>query len=275
MDFAGKPGVYFEIIRPLNVLITLLVVAVSFIILGSWNTWALIVVPLICAAGNVLNDWADAEVDLIAHPDRPIPSRRMTRDDALKLSIVLFSIAIILAFNLNLLSFILVLVTIFIVVLYDLWLRGVPLLGNIAVSISTSMAFLIAGASVDGFQYMLFPAGLAFFLNMAREIIKDIEDIEGDRAAGRSSLPTLLGPAASIWIARAFGLAFALLSLLPLFNFRAGTVLYTLFMAITDYLVLSGTFALRPDDDRHRVNHAQNRLKLAMLMTLLAIVNLR
>jgi geranylgeranylglycerol-phosphate geranylgeranyltransferase len=274
MDFAGKPGVYIEIIRPLNVLITILVVAVSFIMLDSWNWWALIILPLICAAGNVLNDWADADVDVYAHPDRPIPSKRMTRNDALRLSVLLFTLAIILSFNLNILSFILVLTTIFIVVIYDLWLRGVPLLGNIAVSLATSMAFLIAGSSVGRFVDMIFPASLAFFLNMSREIIKDIQDREGDMMAGRSSLPTLIGVTASLWIARIFAFAFVALSFLPLLR-SSFQLLYLIFMLPTDYLVLAATFILKPSDDRQRVEHAQSQLKLAMLLTLLAIVNLK
>ncbi len=274
MDFAGKPGVYIEIMRPLNVLITILVVAVGFIMLDSWNWWALVVLPLICAAGNVLNDWADADVDVYAHPDRPIPSKRMTRNDALRLSILLFTLAIILSFNLNILSFILVLTTIFIVVVYDLWLRGVPLLGNIAVSLATSMAFLIAGSSVGRFKDMVFPASLAFLLNLSREIIKDIQDTEGDKMAGRSSLPTLIGKTASLWVARIFAVAFVFLSLLPIFRSKM-QLLYTVFILLTDYVVITATFTLKQLDDKHRVEHAQNQLKFAMLLTLLAIVNLK
>ncbi len=275
MDAAGKPGVYFEIIRPLNMLITILVVSVSFVMLGAWNIWALIALPLVCAGGNVLNDWADAEVDIIAHPDRPIPSRRMSRNDALRLSVFLFALAIAVAFNLNLIAFLLVLVTVFIVVVYDLWLRGVPLLGNIAVSASTAMAFIIAGASVGQTSRMVFPALLAFLLNMARELVKDIQDLKGDLKFGRSSVPTMLGVEASVWIARVFALGFVLVSFYPLLRgVTLSRLLYAAFMALTDYLVVSATFRLSLTPDRDALSHSSNTLKLAMLTTLLAIVNL-
>lgn len=274
MDAAGKPGVYFEIIRPLNVFITILVVAVSFVMLDSWNIWTLIVLPLICAAGNVLNDWADADVDTIAHPDRPIPSRRMSKNDALWLSIFLFAVAIAFAFKLNVIAFILTLATVFLVVVYDLWLRGVPLLGNMAVSAATSMAFVIAGASVGQISKMLFPALLAFLLNMARELIKDIEDIEGDLSFGRKSVPTVFGKEITVWLSRLFAVAFVIVSLYPLRHVTFNTIVYSAFMLFTDYLVLTATLQVNKNDDKKAFTRASNKLKLAMLTTLLALVNL-
>ena len=50
---------------------------------------------LVTGAGNIINDISDLNTDKINHPDRPLPSGKITRQSALTASIIIFIIAII------------------------------------------------------------------------------------------------------------------------------------------------------------------------------------
>ena len=63
---------------------------------------------------------------------------------------------------------------------YALWLKRVPFIGNLVVSGLTALTFISGGVAIDSVQGTLMPAIFAFLFTTAREIIKDLEDTEGD-----------------------------------------------------------------------------------------------
>ncbi|MQK95647.1 UbiA family prenyltransferase, partial [Escherichia coli] len=63
------------------------------------------VVVLIAAGGYVINDYYDAEIDLINKPFRPIPSGRVSKVEALILSLILMSLGIAFSYYVGLISF--------------------------------------------------------------------------------------------------------------------------------------------------------------------------
>jgi geranylgeranylglycerol-phosphate geranylgeranyltransferase len=72
------------------------------------------------------------------------------------------------------------------------WKRTV-LLGNILVSFITALAVYFGAAVTLNFEAAKIPALFAFLANLAREIIKDVEDVEGDRIVGARTLPIRFG----------------------------------------------------------------------------------
>jgi 4-hydroxybenzoate polyprenyltransferase len=68
--------------------------------------------------------------------------------------------------------------------LYAVFFKGTPLLGNILVSLLVAYGPLFGALSAIHFNRIIIPALLAFLLNLIREIIKDVQDKEGDERAG-------------------------------------------------------------------------------------------
>jgi 4-hydroxybenzoate polyprenyltransferase len=172
----------------------------------------------ITAAGYVINDYFDLKTDLLNRPDTVIVARKISRRWAMILHIVLnsagvltgiylswhvgmpgFGIAYLLAAGLlwfysttykrqflvgNLIVSIFTAVVPFVVVIFE-----VPLLNRAygEIMIARHMNFNSIIAWIGGFSFF------AFLSTLIREIIKDVEDFEGDAAYGRNTLPIVLG----------------------------------------------------------------------------------
>jgi geranylgeranylglycerol-phosphate geranylgeranyltransferase len=186
--------------RLLNALI-----AGGVVILGGYLTPAYIgihiylaalSVVMITIAGNLINDYFDVETDEINRPERPIPSGRLKKKQALLISISLFISGNVLLtiLDLNLLKF--GLTTTFLLVIYTPVLKKHPLIGNITVSFLLSLTIIVgavASAAFLNLKNSILPASLIFFLNLPREILKDGEDFIGDRKAGLRTFPVVFG----------------------------------------------------------------------------------
>jgi len=163
-----------------------------------------LVILLITAAGNVINDYHDADIDAINRPDRPIPSGLITQWESLIYSAFLFLLGNIIAVFYAPPSLILIAaVNTVLLWFYASHLKVMPLLGNLTVSYLAASIFLFGGA-LEGWTgvYANFPvAGATFFVMLARELIKDGEDMPGDTAQGARTLPIVYGLHSSVIIA--------------------------------------------------------------------------
>ena len=182
---------YLKLMRPLNALMSALGVFIGgFIVIGLNPTYffglaplylAMLVGFLITGAGNAINDVLDIESDRINRPKRPIPSGRISRRKAIGFSVTLFAIGIVLCGFLNWVCFILAVFNSAVLIVYSVVLQNKILLGNIAVSYLVGYTFLFGGAVAMNLKLPLLLMLLASLANLSREIIKDLEDIEGDR----------------------------------------------------------------------------------------------
>ena len=227
------------VVRPGNVLFAAVAVIVGAVVavgpgvLLSFAPFfpALVLAPavaaLFTAAGNVLNDYVDADTDRVNHPERPIPRGRMTREGALRLSGILFGLAVIASLGLNFECVLIVLANLAVMVSYEVSFKARGGSGNVLIAYLVGSLFLFAGAATWRNQNDNMPtildltpllraavlALLAFLATLGREIAKDIEDVAGD--VDRRTLPMTLGTRRAGWVASAaFGLA-AGLSVLP------------------------------------------------------------
>lgn len=153
---------------------------------------SMVIVVLFTGAGNALNDYFDREVDRVAHPKRPIPMGLVAPRSALALSVTLFSLALVLSVFVNVWSVLIVSTSMFFMVAYELLLKAEGLAGNLTISWLTGALFLFGGAAVERMDVAVILAGLAFLATLGREIVKDIQDMEGDRGS-RKTLPMRFG----------------------------------------------------------------------------------
>lgn len=188
-----------KISRPVNVLITFAVVYIAMLISAENGITAGLVLlaglsaALVTAAGNIINDIFDIEIDKINRPDRVLPSGKLKLFTAKLLYLVFTGIAIILSGMISFIALVVVLITTSLLFIYSWKLKGVPLLGNFVIAVCAGLAFLFGGLAVDNWKAAIIPALFAFLINFIREILKDIEDFKGDYERNVNTFITVYG----------------------------------------------------------------------------------
>ena len=202
---------YIALTRPGNVVLTAIaVVAGSFIAAGNNIVdfqieilIASISAMMLVGGGNALNDYNDRESDKENHPKRPIPAGLVSAEDTLLYSQILLAggLLVVLFGLANKLPFIIALIGTITLISYENRLKALGMSGNIAVGFMSGAVFLFAGMVVNDPGPTLWMFGLAFFATISREIIKDIQDLEGDK--DRFTLPARIGISNSLIVAGA------------------------------------------------------------------------
>lgn len=258
---------FVEIIRPVNVGIVFVSVLV-----GGWVGHPIVFsLPLILAAlaaafsaafGNVINDYYDIEADRISHPHRPLPSGRVTKNLALAFAILLGISSLVIAFCVSLAIGGVVALALAMLFLYPFKVKN-TFLSNSLVALLCSLAFL-AGGVVTRNSLAVFPGAFAFFFHYAREIVKDVLDLQGDRTSKRRSLALTVGPDRALKFA-ANGLVILVLLLpLPVLLGRFH-VRYLIAAAVTVVpVVLFILFKLLSHPDMKTLNLVSRLLKIGM-----------
>ena len=216
-----------RLLRPLNAAMSAAAVAVGAIVsvgldgaAARWPSVALggVTVFLFTGAGNALNDFYDQDGDRVNHPDRPIPLGQVTPRAAFDLALALFVLAMVASAFLNLAAIALVVLSLVLMVSYEQRFKANGWIGNLVIAWLVGSLFLFAGlcvyeGAVRPLQIAASLAVLAGSSTLAREVVKDIEDVAGD--VDRVTLPKRRGVAFAGWVAQAvLGLAVAL-SIVP------------------------------------------------------------
>tara|TARA_B110000003_G_C16571390_1_gene504417 strand:- start:467 stop:1312 length:846 start_codon:yes stop_codon:yes gene_type:complete len=157
-------------------------------------------------AGNTMNDIKDSDIDKTAHPNRPIPSKRVSISDAKKFTWLLWSLSIgcvifgVLRLHDNEMQWYpLVAIYVLAVALMMSYDHGPKtkdsgLIGNVSISVMVGAVILYGASSVSSVSSTLvwWTASVVFFTNLAREIVKDCQDMESDEGI-RNTLPMSFG----------------------------------------------------------------------------------
>jgi geranylgeranylglycerol-phosphate geranylgeranyltransferase len=176
-----------KILRPGNAAMAALAVMLGFWLSGNYLPFISLfemLVASVCSVGfgNVLNDIIDVAADRINHPARPLPKGELSIISAISLLFFLCIFAVVNAYLVSMTHCLGVLVPLGLLSLYAFYLKQTPFVGNIIVSLLVAYPILFGGMGAPHFDRLILPAMSAFFLNCAREIIKDIEDQPGDAA---------------------------------------------------------------------------------------------
>jgi len=199
MNLFNKIFAYIKITRHLNVVITFCVVVVAIFIAQESSTeirfivLASLAAALITAAGNVINDVYDIETDKISHPKRVLPLGILTKTEAKIEYLILNIIAGIISINLSYTLFVIVFISAILLLVYSAYLKKIPLIGNITIATLTGLAFMYGGFAVQNAEAAIIPAVFAFLLNLIREIVKDVQDEEGDKKQNIITYPIKYG----------------------------------------------------------------------------------
>lgn len=206
MDADALRG-YFEIARPLNTFVAGALTFVGAFVAGGAFTRpilagaAVIATWLATAAGNAINDYFDRDIDRINAPDRPIPRGAVSARGALVYSAVLFAGAVVFAVLLPPLAIAIAAINLVALVAYTRLFKGLPGAGNAVVAYLGGSTFIFGAAAVGDVQAGAVLFVLAALSTFTREVIKDVEDIAGDRAEGLRTLPIVVGERRSLIVA--------------------------------------------------------------------------
>lgn len=177
----------------------------------------------ILAGGNALNDYYDVKADRINRPQRPIPSGRLSKKEVRLFSALLYTAGILTAFFINPYCTLLAVLNSAVLVAYAMHSKKAFLTSNIAVSYLSASVFIYGALSVyntpafspPGTGILSVLVASSFFMTLSREIVKDIEDLDGDRKAGASTLPIKIGLRKSMETAITTGVTSIAASLIP------------------------------------------------------------
>jgi 4-hydroxybenzoate polyprenyltransferase len=160
----------------------------------------ILTVILTAAAGYVINDYYDIKIDYINKPQRVVIGRLITRRLAIALHTGLNVLALVLAMFVSKNLAIVVLVSSFALWAYANQLKRTLLIGNVLIAALTGLSTLIMYFAVPtGYftstlkQLLLLYSLFAFILSFIREVIKDMEDMDGDARYLCKTLPIVVG----------------------------------------------------------------------------------
>ncbi|HEX3013541.1 MAG TPA: UbiA family prenyltransferase, partial [Methanobacterium sp.] len=143
------------------------------------------------------------------------------------------------------------------------------LIGNIEVSFLTGLTFVFGGVVMGAVETSIYLGFFAFLMTMAREIVKDMEDAEGDREEGATTLPIVYGMRSSSILAASFmviaSIASPVLYFVGIFNI---IYLVPLFAAIVVFLV--SAVSILKDQSIKNTAKVSKRIKIGMGITFLA-----
>ncbi len=226
---------------------------------------AMAVVFLVLLGGNILNDYFDAETDKINHPTRPIPSGQVSRRSAKYLAVVLLAGGLILSiFTLNILQFFIAVLAVFLLVTYEWKTKAWGLVGNIIISSLVGLIFVYGSFSVKLTYVVIIFSMMAFLANLAREIVKDVEDVTGD--IYRTTLPKKIGKGLSLIAAAALIVIAVSLTPIPYVFFKWNGF-YALTVALSDIVFIASVFFFFNDQTK-----GQNLIKVGMILGLVAFL---
>ncbi len=222
-------------------------------------------------AANALNDRLDIVSDRINRPGRPIPSGRLSRAEATVAACVSGLVSVGLAAVIGAGAVTLAITWLVLTALYSRFLEGVPIAGNVAVALVAATPFLMGGFSQGKCLLAAIPCVLAFFIHLAREIVKDVEDIVGDEAAGLRTFAVRRGAAASFAVVRGTLIVLMALAVLP-FAFRVYGWGYAGVLVVIDVVLIWLMVSMKANYENAAVRRSSNALKAVMALGLLSFI---
>lgn len=293
---------YIKIIRPLNIaIIATMILLFKYAYLESFNSHFSLDLPLvillivatccIAAGGNVINDVYDIETDRINKPAKRIVGVKISETQAVYYYLFLTIIGVASGFVVSYCVEKPSLAVIFVICAallygYALSIKKISVVGNVLVSFLVAMSNLLLlffdvypaitnenmALSKNIATTLLLYAAFAFSINVLREIVKDIIDVNGDKNDGRQTIPVLLGKQSSLYIAAVVSalIVSALVYYCYIYIYHIKPLLlFFLFLVIGPLLVF--TVKIMDEPSSKTLNKLSFLLKIIMIFGMLSV----
>ncbi|QXP59504.1 geranylgeranylglycerol-phosphate geranylgeranyltransferase [Olleya sp. HaHaR_3_96] len=246
----------------------------------------------IAAGGYIINDIYDIEADAINKPDKQIIGKAITEEKGYNFYMAFTVVGVILGFYLsNLVGesrffgiFVIIAALLYI---YATFLQRMLLVGNIVISMLVGLSLIIVGIfellpaitlensflQTSMFEVLFDYAVFAFIITLIREIVKDIQDVDGDYKAQLKTLPIVIGKNRAA--KTAFGLTILAILLLVYYlvsflYMQQIVVIYFLITVIAPLIYIA--IKLFTAEHKKEFQTISNLLKLVMLSGMLSMV---
>ena len=259
--------------------------ALNFIIL-------ILATVCIAAGGYVINDIYDLETDAINKPNKVIVDKSIAEGTANKLYILFTTIGVCLGFYLSHAVSKPPFFGIFVIIsallyVYASYLKRIAIVGNIVVSALVAISLLIVGlfdlipaitiqnqnAQTTMLEILTDFGIFAFLINFIREIVKDIQDVDGDHKAGMQTLPILFGKTRTSKITMVLTLVTIVIIVYYITTFlymHVEAIAYFLITVIGPLLYIA--IKLFTAENNTHFKHISLMLKLVMITGMLSMV---
>ncbi len=262
-------------------------------IAGIYFVLLMISSVLLAAAGNIINDYFDLNIDQINKPEKLVVEKIISRRWVILWHLLFSGIGIIIGFyidiktNVRFLGFTHMFLVL-LLFLYSVSFKKKLLTGNILISLLTAWVILVIYwceasnltrpvliGSLTRITFLY--AGFAFVISLIREVVKDIEDIEGDRRFGCYTMPIALGLNASkvfvaVWLVVLIGTLLIVQFYVLNYKWWWSAAYCIVFIVIPLLYIFKLLFQANKSKDFHRLS---SLIKAAMLTGILSMLFFR
>ena len=243
--------------------------------LPIWNYEIIMIILSIgcfVGASNILNDIKDNLTDRVSHPLRPLSEGRLSGG----ITILYMSSLFVISFSLSFVASIMIsstipilifLIAILLQLSYEAYLKNKGFFGNLVVSVNVGLSFLY-GASVHSLKYILLPIFIMSCLaNLSREIVKDVQDMKGDRIF-RNTLPNRIGEKCSLSISSLLIVIAIITSVYPMIFTNASFYYIVPVIAADIFFIYSIIIAF------NNASKSQFTIKIGMVFAIFSFIGL-
>lgn len=249
---------------------------------------------LIAAAGYIINDYFDINIDEVNKPKRMVVDKLISRRWAIAWHFVLSALGILASMIALPILGKWYLIAANILCVFTLWFYSTTfkrklLIGNVLISILTAWTILIIFFSkvsvVDAidtghpaqaklFRFAFLYAGFAFILSLVREAIKDIEDMDGDARYGCRTMPIVWGVNASkvyiaVWLVILITILVVVQAYVLQFRWWWAVVYCVCCIIAPLFYILTGLFKAKKVEDYHRLSSLTKTVMLTGILSMI------
>lgn len=270
-----------QLVRPLNFVMFMAGVVIGGVLVAGEAVFvgdnpvrlamAALSAALIGGGANALNDVYDLSIDRINRPGRPLPRGLVHERVAWGIWGIGSLLGFVLGAAVSVAHGAMAAGAILLLWAYSARFKRLPLLGNLVVSLIMAEAIVYGGWAMGAPGPALTGGGFAMLTTLAREIAKDVEDMQGDQAEGARTLPLVAGAAIAVrWI---LGSVLLIVILTPIPYLALGySPLYLVAVGVADAFLLAAAWGLLSTAQPERQAHqASVLLKVAMVAGLVAL----
>lgn len=230
---------------------------------------------LAVAGGYIINAFYDQEKDLINKPTRTLMERMVGQHTKLSLYFILNFLSVIVASYVSFRAVLFFSIYIFMMWFYSHRIKKIVLVGNIVSGILSIIPFFAIFVYYHNFQKIIFVhAAFLYYLLLAKDFVKDLQNIKGDFALGYHTIATDYGERSSKQLITVFiGLTLVCIYFLTAFPDTGSMKYYFILTAI----ILLGGFLPILWKGRTQIHYAflRNLLKVIIVVGVFCIALIR
>ncbi|MFC4221022.1 geranylgeranylglycerol-phosphate geranylgeranyltransferase [Flagellimonas marina] len=208
---------------------------------------------LVIASGYIINNFYDAEKDLINKPTKSMLDRLVSQRFKLTTYFILNFLAVLTASYISFRAVLFFSAYIFGIWFYSHKLKRIPFVGNLVSATLAITPFFVVFVYYGNFETVIFVhAVFLFLLILAREMIKDLENMAGDLAQNYRTIPIIYGPKVSKFSIALLIMLTLVPALLLIKTFDVG-YMYLYFTGCIALLILFLVLLWKSKDKKHYV----------------------